>query len=281
MADKIIPFHSAYLKTFERACEAKQISPQELLAYLGMKRDGFINSLKRVSGPNLIELKQVCDYFDITIESFLTGFIDQNWISNPTLPEKYRFSAGSKFRTSMGILDYARRKQGDAFLQSILRTLKIPASFLENPNERVSILLLSDILKFLASRGFTYDDFVRMGWHSVSINANVAIGEKLKGLSPSAVFEKLFTEVILEYEENFDYQIVGSNSNSIQVRASPNRARVEDFKTDLIDNLFVSYYRHGACAAHLKPAGHDIAHSEFVSSIHLGHGEEEFRLSWA
>jgi hypothetical protein len=178
------------------------------------------------------------------------------------------------------VLDFARKKKGDVLLASILWNLKIPSEFLSRPDEKVSITLLSDILKFLFERGFTFHDFVQMGWHSVSINENQEIGKNFHGLSERQVFEKLFDEVILKYEENFDYRIVQAGSDFVKVQPRPKEVRIEDFKSEQIDNLFVSFYRHGACAAHLKHAGHEIARSEFLSSTHLGASAEEFILSW-
>ena len=276
----IVPFHGGYLKTFERACCARSRTPEAVLETLGLKPAPFLQSLKSACGPNALQLKLVCDYFDITVESFLTGFIDVNWIANPRLPEKYYFSAGSKFRTSLPILDYVRKHQGPAFLNSILRTLKIPQSLLDQPDEKVSISLLSDLLKFLSLRGFTQDDFVRIGWHSVAISENAEIGKLYHGLSERQVFEKLFDEVIFKYEENFDYQIVRSAPNEIQVRVEARIARIEDFQSNCIDNLFVSHYRVGACAAQIKHAGFPIPATQLISSLHAGDDQEEFRAVW-
>ncbi|MBC7396190.1 MAG: hypothetical protein H7333_02010 [Bdellovibrionales bacterium] len=151
---------------------------------------------------------------------------------------------------------------------------------MDKPDEKVSIRLLADLLTHLSRRGFIAHDFIKMGWHSVSLGANAPLSMHFKGLSQMGVFEKLIDEVAHVYEENFDYRIVKATSRSIQVRSTLKASKTEDFKTNKVDNLFVSYYRQGVFAAHLKHAGYPIANSTFLSSIHLGHDTEDFSLSW-
>lgn len=271
---------SQYLNTFYRACSSRAVDPKDVLTSLSINPDHFIRTLESNEGPSVPELRAICGYFEITPEAFITGFIDQAWISSRNLPSRYKFSAGSKFRTSLAVLDYVKQRGGDEFLQHILRTLKIPSELLSCPDEKVSINLLSDILNLLSQRGFQKNDFLKMGWHSAAIQENAIIGKDFIGLSQKEVFEKLFNETILRYEENFNYEIVRSSNESIQVRTSAKDCRIEDFCDSKIDNIHVAFYRQGACGAHLKFAGYPIAKSELISSKHLGGSSDEFRLSW-
>ena len=79
-------------KTFERACDARQVDPTDVVRSLEIKPKQLFRELRHTRGPSLTHIERICDYFEITVDSFLTGFIDTDWISHPKLPEKYHFS---------------------------------------------------------------------------------------------------------------------------------------------------------------------------------------------
>lgn len=224
---------------------------------------------------------RIAHHFQLTVEEFLYGEVNRQWIVQPQLGQRFLFSAGSKVRNILSVLQYVRQNYGENLYQYVLSKLKVPRGLLLQTDQVVSINLLSDVLELLANRGIPPYEFKQMGFASVEMSHNSILKKEFVGLkSAEQALQKLFDEVIYHYEKNFEYKMVSKKENSIVVEVIARPERMEDFKSKCIDNSWVQLYRQGAIAGHLKWVGCQSVHTQTVSSFHMGDVQEKFYLSY-
>ncbi|MBL6991187.1 MAG: hypothetical protein ISR65_15490 [Bacteriovoracaceae bacterium] len=262
----------------KKLCSLKNIDIGELSAHLNILK----NKKGEFDFSKCQSILNICDYFEITIEDFLTGNLDYEWIKNPILPAIYQQSLGSTVRTSLPALRYAQLLGGPAYKSFILKKLKVPKDFIANPDTKVSIKLLSDILAtMVARRSFSYHDFIKMGHNIFTIKENRSFAKYFaNATSEMDLFEKLFNEYIVKYETNFNYTIAKKRACSIVVEVTTRDERAEEFQSHIIDNFYVSLYRHSTCAAHLYYIRPTPAQTKVLTTVHQGDATESFEIFW-
>lgn len=243
--------------------------------------DSELDDLKKNSVQPLTIMK-LSKYFNITASDFINDQIDYNWLREPTLPEKYTLSRGSRVRTSLPPLNYVRNVIGEKSFNHILNKLKIPRQILQSPDTEVSISLLVDILTEAYELGMSDSAFYMMGYEIIKLSENESLVKGYQGLNkPNQVLEKLFEETMQKFETNFNYKIESLTATSINVEVTAKEIRQEELKSYIIDSPFVSAYRQGGCVGFIQEFCPGFTRAKTLSSVHQGDLTDRFEIRFA
>lgn len=267
-------------------CESLNFSFSDLAQLLQEDPDTFSKEVDLARQMPAKTLRKIADRFDITLEALISGAVDPLWIrqtyeKRQVLPNRYRFAAGSKFRTSLPIFSYLSTNWGQPFLRSLMRELRVPYGMLEVPDQNVSIRLLNDVLELLMRRGFDRSDFREMGYQVSRIPANSKMKNAYRTSRNSLeVFDRLCNEVIRRYERNFNYVLVQSSSQGVKMRVTATSEMQEVFKGNRIDSPNVCLYREGALAAQPEFIQEGRSYSCKVACVHQGDSACLYEFEW-
>lgn len=243
--------------------------------------DSELDDLKKNSVQPLTIMK-LSKYFNITASDFINDRIDYNWLREPTLPEKYTLSRGSRVRTSLPPLNYIRNVIGEKSFSHILNKLKIPRQILQSPDTEVSISLLVDILTEAHELGMSDSAFYLMGYEIIKLNENKSLVEGYQGLNkPIQILEKLFEETMQKFETNFNYKIESLTATTINVEVTAKEIRQEELKSSIIDTPFVNAYRQGGCVGFIQEFCPGFTRAKTLSSVHQGDLTDRFEIRFA
>ncbi len=260
-------------------CELRGIDLGDLIKQLEVCNKSFLKIGQEDFA--LSDLDKIADFFELTIDELVFQEIDEEWIKNPQIQPKYFKSRGSKFRTSLPAFKYVREVYGEKFFQFVRKKLQIPSSQMKNYEQEVSLELLNDLLSILSQTGVRQNEFWNMGQMITKISENSEIKSGFENCAnPFKVFELLFDEVILRYEKNFNYKIRRKFKDGIEVEVNAKDERKEEFHSHVIDNHYVSQFRHSACAAHLNYINVNDFKTWFKNSVHQGDQKEVFEIRW-
>lgn len=271
---------SNLLKLFEFICTVSENDPTEVCKKIKLKSRQVIDLESNLICPNVSE--KICDFFEITPEEFISFDVNLDWIKEKKLPGKYFNSLGSTIRTSLPPLTYIRDKFGEKCFQYFLRKLRISQDILKNPSLEISKELLADIMNLASDLGLASSDFFMMGQQITKIYENKELMQGFKEIArPDKILEKLFSEIMIKYESNFDYRIIGLTSSSIKVEVEAKELRRSELHKEIIDNSFVNLYRQGGCVAHVQDFCKGIAWVKNLASVHHGASVDQFEIVYS
>jgi hypothetical protein len=181
----------------------------------------------------------------------------------------------------MAVLHWIEKTYGKKAASSLMRTLRIPCSMLNNPDEPVRLRLLARLLHAARARGIGDSSIFEMGLGALTISENTPISRALAHIKkPEEAYECFFTELIPKFESNYDYKIEKSNSDSIILRIQPREQRIEENGLAVVSDSSVSLYRWGVAAGTLKAIGYPSATATPIQRIDSDRPYEIIKLEW-
>jgi hypothetical protein len=207
--------------------------------------------------------------------------IDEDWIRNPTLAPVFCAEEGSRLRTSLAVIRWIEGHYGRAPAASLMRVLRIPQKTMKDPDQPVRLRMLCTLVRAARARGLADSSIFEMGLGAVDIRENSAIHAKLsKHRNPRDLYECFFTEVIGQFESNYDYKIEKSDAGSVTLRITPREARIVENGLDVAADRTLSIYRWGVTAGLLKAINRVSASATPLQLVESGSRAEVVHLEW-
>jgi hypothetical protein len=248
---------------------------------LEVSRPDFEKQIGNPRGPGLGLLRKVADSFEITVDDIVCGKLDAEWIRNPQLANDFVAGDGSRFRTSLPVLQWLGKEYGQSLSKNLLRSLKVPEHFMRQPNQPVKLRLLCSLLRAAAARGVPEQAFFEMGVDAFEIPENELVRRKLAAMrNPQEIYEWFFGEAIVQFETNYDYRIRKSRPDSVILELKPKEGRIQENGANVTSDRLLSIYRWGIAAGLIRWIGRSVAS---VSPIHFAGSDsssEMFELTW-
>jgi hypothetical protein len=197
------------------------------------------------------------------------------------LPEKYKASEGSKFRTSLPILNYIKHQYGENVMHQLRRELKIPKQMFKNADTITNIKLLEDILETLFARGLDQNEITKLAPFVSDLKENTKVKQLCHELNgPNEMFEYLCQELTPFYDLNFNYEIQEIGEKTIKITTNALENRIEEFKTNIIDSPLVMLYRSIVATSHLRHLDIFNYSTKVLKTVHQGDEKEVFEITW-
>jgi hypothetical protein len=252
------------------------------LENLEVSRLYFEKQIADPMGPGLGFLRKVADTFEITIEDIIRGNVDPEWIRKPELASNFVAVEGSRFRTSLPVLQWLANEYGQTLSKNLLRNLKVPQSLMRQPDQPVKLRLLCSLLRAAAARGVPEQALFEMGVDAFKIPENESVRQKLSSMrNPEEVYEWFFGEAIVQFETNYDYRIHRLRPDSVILELEPKEGRIQENGASVTSDRLLSVYRWGVAAGLIRWIGRSVANVAPVRFAGDDSSFERFELTWS
>lgn len=162
-------------------------------------------------GLGYSSLEGLCQYLSISEDSLLSGQWDQAVIRKRifegvgALPERYSIEAHSYVRASAHIVEYFSLIRGRHAADRLLQEMNVSPLSLENLNNRVNILFITDLLKGLERRGFDDRAISHLGSLLFLTLSDTPLGQKFSQARNYVECYSVVAESLSLFDENFIY----------------------------------------------------------------------------
>lgn len=152
--------------------------------------------------------------------------------SAPPLLERYTRATYSQTRPLVNILNYLETTKGARAKINLIRKFQLSEDFIKNENNKTNILLITDIVKYLAkNHNFTYKDFVKIGRRMPFLSTNSILKDRLTGhKSAFATLECFVYECTRLFDTNCSYRINEFSDSSAIVEVIPNKYILDELQ---------------------------------------------------
>jgi hypothetical protein len=272
---------SIWLDRFERLANIRGNSLEELLDSIEVPRQLVLDQCGSANGPTVSLLQKISDVFEITVDDLVEDRYDTEWVKNPSLFPAFQAEEGSRLRTSLAVIRWIENHYGRRPVRSLMRALRIPQQSLRNPDQPVRLRMLCTLLRAARVRGLADSSVFEMGLGAVDIGENLEIHAKLSQYrNPRRLYECFFTEIIGQFESNYDYRIEKSDSKSVTLRITPREIRIQENGRDVSTDRTLSIYRWGVTAGLLKAIDRLAASASPLRLIDEDSGSELVQFDW-
>lgn len=217
--------------------DALFLSDKDFSDYLGIS---YAHYTKQKNAFNFLPLTCIYEcaeklnfhFEDLLQDSFSTKTILSKTQGNYSLPEKYSVATYSSTRPIINLLTYIAREKGERARINLFRKFQISESFLNKPDQKTNILLISDAVQYLTT---TFQlkpaDLLAIGQMTpfTSINADIA-AELNQKKNIYEILDYFFSELAHRFDKNFTYKINTVYDSYAIVEAMPNKQVIEELE---------------------------------------------------
>jgi hypothetical protein len=209
---------------------------------------------------------------DLLQDSFNTSAILSRLQGESILLPKYTTATYSSVRPIKNVLSYLAKEKGERSKVNLFRKFQISESFLNNPNQKTNILLITDAIQYLIN---TYQlkasDLCAIGQMTPHVNTDMQMG-----LSNRKNVYELVDFFYLEYAQLFDknylYRIEKMTSDYVIIESLPNKDAIQELQINIAQfgNENVCFSRMGIMSSIFWPKYKINASIKKLSSLYAG-----------
>ena len=200
-------------ETLEAIRAAIHVNHEQFAEMLKLTSNEYQKLFDHQVAPSITHVFNLLEHLDLSYENILTNKIDYKALSssyhqnkNEVLAEKYQAAAFSRVRTIQNILKYLENFHSWKAAENVIRTFQIPRGILDNPDAPVNIKMIAEIYEYV-SKYYVHPSLLsQVGEFSRLANSGGHLDKILsKHNNVKTLYSHVFEELIVHFDENFDY----------------------------------------------------------------------------
>jgi hypothetical protein len=266
--------NNTLINFLEQSKGVLQESDDQFAARVMLCADDYRKVINGTRKLSLLELSKFSEVLNVSLEAILTHKVDYGFLkkflddqAQDVLPEQYSFSALSKRRTIVNILDYIRKDRGTREVLFLLRYFQLTPKHFKDPEKTINNNFIVDLLKLCREQNYTNEEIIKMGKESYNSNSRNALGGILCDSNDMIeLFEKIFIKHINLFDLNFDYQLLKLNNNECNLRVKAKADVCEQLNKKIIGSNNLDFYKQGVISTFSNYIGLPDAKVQLVRS---------------
>lgn len=258
---------------------ALSLSDRDFSNFLDIKHNQFLNKKRNLEFLPINCVFECAEKLNFHFEDLLHDTFDITPILSKiqdthNLPSKYAVATYSSTRPIMNVINYIERNRGERAKTNLLRKFQTTEEFLNNINQKTNILLMSDMIRYLAETyNLKHQDFYALGRMTPFTLMNQGLINELG--NKSNVYQLLdyfLDEIAHRFDKNFTYRINNISGDYAILEALPNKYVVDELnlKDFQFGNEETCCSRMGVLSSITWAKYKTFAETKKISSIYQG-----------
>ncbi|MBY0415437.1 MAG: hypothetical protein K2Q18_14795 [Bdellovibrionales bacterium] len=252
---------------------------------LGFKLENYLSYKKKGKTLPIDCLFELAEKFNFHLEDLLLKddfTLKYDLFSEKPLLERYTLAPHSQTRAINNILNYVELTKGTRAKVNLIRKFQLSESFIQNEKNSTNVLLISDIVKYLAlTHNFKNSDFIGIGRRMPFLVNNGILKEKLSvHKNAFSILECFVYECTKLFDTNCTYSIESYKGNYAVVNVIPNKNVVDELNLNTVNfgNEELCLTKMGNFSSTMFFKYGKNAPVKKINSIHSGHKTNQYLL---
>jgi len=286
---EISPFHIQLTQTIFRVRSILRLGTPQFCDYLQISEEEAQDLGKAVAHLSLFQLDHFCTQIGTSVDHLLSGKIDFSALKNHQkgpdylMPERYangdhQFSIA---RSISGVQVYLSSFYGSSYFNRLMNRLQLSEHLFSNPQEKISSLISTDLLRELEQDSFSEEQIFKMGLNTFITNRNTELGKIFGECSePSTTYQKCAESLSAKFELLNHYRIISLSHFSCVIEASQSTEVLEAFKTRKFGIRYTCVFRQGVLASFPGFIGFPFGQIKERKCVFHGDASCIYEISW-
>lgn len=245
----------------------------------GIRSESVLTWYSKITQPERFaykHLKNFSETFGFSEESIFHSTYDRALLRKRflgpvnSLPDRYQENADSYIRSSYYIIEYLTLLYGKQAVDKILFDLKVHPTFVDNVNNKVSILFVMDLLRACQKLGFKERDFKSLAGSMFLSVEKDQLQSLLTGVDRLESFMYVFPELCSYFDMNFEYKF-NVGISGVEIINKPSDSLMKLVSNKQVDIKLLEFYRNLLYNQSPKLVDLPEVSAEVNSSLSSGH----------